>query len=469
MKITEQIFKPYDIRGKFPEQFNSETILNLGRVIGNYFGLDKNIVIGGDVRLSSPIIRSVLSAGLMEAGCNVLDVGLCTTPTIYFLAARNPEIDGGLMVTASHNPIDYNGIKVCDENGVSFHYDNMFSKVKEILGKGTISTVKIKDYGQQADFSHISTSQYWQFQKESFNPKKPLNVIVDIGNGSCYPIVKILESRNLNAIALHSEPNGNFPFMIPDPAKSASLRFIQDEMKNRDFDVGIGFDSDGDRVGFIDDLGKIISPDQIIMLFGEYLLQKKPKARIMIDIKTSRATYEYLTNLEAEVKFTRVGHSWIHETLLETRAIFAGELSGHYYFGFEYYGFDDAIFSALRLLEILSLKDQTLSTLIQKLPRYFASEEIRIPCADEFKQKIIFNIKDILTNEAEKTITIDGIRAEFKDGWVLVRKSGTEPVISVRAEAVHPQRLKYYQEYIVDLVTTEIDKFTKISRSEKFS
>jgi phosphomannomutase/phosphoglucomutase len=466
MKIHEHLFRQYDIRGKFPDQFNSETILNIGRVIGNYFGGAKKIVIGGDVRLSSPIIKSVLSAGLMEVGCHVLDVGLCTTPTIYFLAARNPEIDGGLMVTASHNPIDYNGIKVCDENGVSFHYDNLFSKVKDTLEKGTTSIANGKDYGQPADLSHISTSQYWNFQKVNFNPHKPLNVIVDIGNGTCYPIIKILESRNMNTIALHAKPDGHFPVMIPDPAKSSCLRFIQDEMKNHEVDVGIGFDSDGDRVGFIDDLGKIISPDQIIMIFGEYLLQKKPNAEIMIDIKTSRATYEYLTKLEAEVKFTRVGHSWIHETLLKTGAIFAGELSGHYYFGVDYYGFDDAIFSALRLLEILSLKNQTLSKLIHKLPSYFASEEIRIPCVDKFKQKIVSNIEDILINEAEKAITIDGIRAEFSDGWVLVRKSGTEPVISVRAEAIHPQRLKYYQEYILDLVTTEIEKVTKTAKNK---
>lgn len=461
MYIDEHIFKLNDIRGKFPDQMSSEIILQIGRSVGNYFGAKKTIVIGGDVRLSTPLIKSVLSAGLMEVGCHVLDVGVCTTPTIYFLAVKNPEIDGGVMITASHNPVGYNGIKICDGNGVSYHYNNLFSKIKDQLKNNTISMSKGIAYGQPIDFPHISTTQYWNYQKESFNPEKQLNVIVDIGNGTCYPIIGLLQSKNINTIALHANPDGNFPVMIPDPAKASCLKYMQDEMGNNEADIGLGFDGDGDRVGFIDNKGKIIQPDQIMMIFGEYLLQNNPKSEIMIDIKTSRATYEYLTKLGASVKFTRVGHSWIHENLLKTGAIFAGELSGHYYFGVNYYGFDDAIYSALRLLEILSQEEQTLSQLTQKLPCYFASEEIRITCPDKFKQKVVSNIKTKLDSEAEKAITIDGIRAEFDDGWILVRKSGTEPVISIRAEATDQKQLNYYQDYIIELVKKEISKISK--------
>ncbi|MFX0210643.1 MAG: phosphomannomutase/phosphoglucomutase, partial [Candidatus Hodarchaeota archaeon] len=395
MKIYKHLFRTYDIRGKFPAQFSSEMVLNIGRALGTFFGSEKTLVIGGDVRISSPIIRLILSAGLMEAGCNVLDVGVCTTPTIYFLAVRNPEIDGGIMITASHNPIDYNGIKVCDRNGVSYHIDNLFSLIKEMIEQNTMITVKNTEYGQPILLQNVSTSQYWQFQKDHFIPKTSLNIAVEIGNGTCYPIIELLKSKEINVQALHSEPNGHFPIMIPDPASPSSLRFVQEAVVRDKLDIGIGFDADGDRVGFVDDQGVIINPDQVIMLFGEQLLQKYPKAEIMVDVKTSRATFEYLSEHGAQVKFTRVGHSWIHEALLKSGAVFAGELSGHYYFGVNYYGFDDAIYSALRMLEIISNQEQNLSKIVRNLPQYPATEELRISCSEEIKSEVVANLKDI--------------------------------------------------------------------------
>ncbi len=461
MKISKYLFRNYDIRGKFPKHFSSETVLNIGRAFGTFFGSGKAIVIGGDVRISTPIIKSALSTGLMETGCNIQDVGVCTTPTIYFLAVRNPEIDGGIMVTASHNPIDYNGIKVCDGKGVAFHFNNFFSHIKQMLEQNTIVTVKNTEYGHPAFLQDINTSQYWQFQKELFKPKTSLNLAIEIGNGTCYPIIELLQSKKMNVQAFHSEPNGHFPIMIPDPTKPASLKFVQDAVIRDKLDIGIGFDADGDRVGFVDDQGLIISPDQVIMIFGEQLLQKYPKAEIMVDIKTSRATFEYLSEYGAKVKFTRVGHSWIHEALLKSGAVFAGELSGHYYFGADYYGFDDAIYSALRMLEIISNQEQALSTLVQNLPRYPVTEELRIPCSEAIKSEVVSNLKDLLQEEALESITIDGIRAEFEDGWVLVRKSGTEPVISIRAEATTFQRMQFYKEYVRKLVVDEIEEVTK--------
>ncbi len=461
MKIHEHLFRTYDIRGKFPDHFSSETALRIGQAFGTFFTPKKTIVIGGDVRISTPIIKQILSAGLMEAGCNVLDVGICTTPTIYFLAARNPEIDGGVMITASHNPIDYNGIKVCDGSGVSYHIDNFFTHIKKIIEQNTIRTVKNTEYGQPVLLQGIDSSQYWQFQKSQFNPKKSFNLAVEIGNGTCYPIIKLLESKKMIVQAFHSEPNGHFPVMIPDPAKASCLKFIQEAVNQYKLDIGIGFDADGDRVGFVDNQGEIVSPDQVIMLFGEDLLQKHPRGEILIDVKTSKATLEYLSELGAQVRFTRVGHSWIHETLLQREAIFAGEQSGHYYFGADYYGFDDAIYSALKMLEILSDQEQTFSEIIHGLPQYPASEELRMACPEEIKSEVVSNLIDFLKVEALKSITIDGIRAEFEDGWVLVRKSGTEPVLSVRAEATTVQRMQYYKEYIRKLINDEIEEVTK--------
>ena len=465
MKIHEHLFRTYDIRGKFPEHFSSETVLNIGRALGTFFGREKTIVIGGDVRISTPVIKSALSAGLMETGCNVLDVGVCTTPAIYFLAVKNPEIDGGVMITASHNPIDYNGIKVCNGKGVSFHIDNFFSRIKKIIEQNMIITVKNTEYGQPAILQDINASQYWQYQKDHFKPISSLNLAVEIGNGTCFPIIELLKSKKMTVQAFHAEPDGHFPIMIPDPAKSSCLNYVQEAVTRDKLDIGIGFDADGDRVGFVDDQGVIISPDQVIMLFGKYLFQKYPKGEIMVDVKTSRATFEYLSELGARVKFTRVGHSWIHETLLKSGAVFAGELSGHYYFGVDYYGFDDAIYSALRMLEIVSSQEQTLSNAVRNLPQYQTTEELRIPCPEEIKSEVVSNLKDLLKEEALKSITIDGIRAEFEDGWVLVRKSGTEPVISIRAEAITSQRMHYYEKYIRNLVIDEIEEVTKKTKN----
>jgi len=460
MDFQDHIFKTYDIRGKFPHDFSSTTAMNLGKCLGNHFGISRNIVIGGDVRISSPLIKSALTTGLLEAGCNVLDVGICTTPTIYFLAANNEEINGGIMVTASHNPIEYNGIKVCNEDGISFHINNLFQEVKRKLKGNLLSSAPIMSYGKQIIPNKINNDQYWTYQNNSFNPSSKLVVGVEIGNGTCFPILSLLESKGLIVKSLHSEPDGRFPIMIPDPAKESSLKFLKELIKEQKIDVGIGFDADGDRIGFIDEKGNIVNPDQVIMLFGKYLLEKSPKSEILIDIKTSRATYEYLTKIGATVSFTKVGHSWIHETLLKKGAIFAGELSGHYYFGLDYYGFDDAVYSALRMIEILSKSEKSFSELLKRLPAYPSTEEIRIHCPEEIKSKVVSNLVELLTKEAVNFITIDGIRAEFEDGWILIRQSGTEPVISARAEANNLSKLNEYRDYIQELITGEIERLT---------
>ncbi|MHA1995354.1 MAG: phosphomannomutase/phosphoglucomutase [Candidatus Hodarchaeales archaeon] len=458
--MSENIFRTYDIRGKFPQDISLKTVVNIGRAFGTYFGIQKNVVIGGDVRLSTPIIKTALSLGLMEVGCNVKDIGICTTPTIYFLSANHSSVDFGIMVTASHNPIDYNGIKVCDRNGVSFHIGNFYKEIKRIMDQNDYKIIKNNAFGQTSILEDVNREQYWNYQRNHFHPIKKLKLVVDIGNGTCYPILEVLKDKKMQVEALHPNPDGTFPVMIPDPAKPKCLKYIVESMNKSSHDLGIGFDADGDRVGFVDEKGAIIKPDQIIMLFGAYLLEKVPKGLILIDIKTSRATYEYLNDLGAEVEFTRVGHSWIHEKLLKRGAIFAGELSGHYYFGEDYFGFDDAIFSSMKMMEIIASREEPLSQIIAKLPSYPTSDEIRIPCNDNIKSKVVENVKSVLFTEAQNCITIDGVRAEFDDGWVLVRESGTEPVISIRVEADTKHKLDYYVKYVNKLVTNEISKNT---------
>ena len=460
LTLYNHLFRTYDIRGKFPDHFSLETVLNLGRAFGEAFGPMKTLILGGDVRISTPVIKSALAAGLMEVKCNVIDVGLCTTPTIYFLAAHNAVVDGGIMVTASHNPIQYNGIKVCDGSGISFHIDNFFSHIQrrvEQLEKEQISPVGNTEYGQLLQSTVVTTPQYWDYQNTHFHPQREISVGVEIGNGTCFPVIDLLHSKNIRVEALHSQPDGHFPIMIPDPAKPECLTYLQKTVLDNSLDIGIGFDADGDRLGIVDDQGQIVRSDQLIMLMGEYLLQKHPSADILIDVKTSRATLEYLTKLGAKVRFTKVGHSWIHEELLESGAVLAGELSGHYYFGGDYYGFDDVIYSALRLLEILTQADHPLSDLILNLPSYPASEELRVPCPDAIKSIVVSNIQRILTEKANKIITIDGVRAEFDNGWILVRKSGTEPVISARCEFDQIPQLRSNQNYMQELIFNEIE------------
>ncbi len=458
MVELDRIFRTYDIRGKFPEDYTLETAVTIGKAFGKLFGINKNVIIGGDVRLSTPILKTALTLGLMESGCNVKDIGVCTTPTIYFLAANNINVDFGIMITASHNPIDYNGIKVCDHNGVSYHFDNFFRQIKTFINQNSLTSVQKDLYGQVPILDGVTSEQFWNFQKENFSPERPANLVIDIGNGTCFPILAVLAEKQMNVEALHSEPDGTFPVMIPDPAKPECLKFIISKMKSGSYDLGIGYDADGDRVGFVDDRGNILFPDQAIMLFGKYLIGKNPNCEIMIDIKTSRATYEYLTELGAKVRFTRVGHSWIHEEIMRSGVVFAGELSGHYYFKDGYFGFDDAAFSSLKMIEILTKQKRSMSSIVEELPSYYSSNELRIPCEDNLKSVVTEKLKKRLISEAENCITIDGVRAEFEDGWVLIRESGTEPVISVRAEGHTQKKLEFYLEYVKDLVNEEISK-----------
>ena len=461
MVELDHIFRTYDIRGKFPKDFSLETAINIGKAFGKFFGINKNVIIGGDVRKSTPILKTALTLGLMESGCNVKDIGVCTTPTIYFLAANNDNVDFGIIITASHNPIDYNGIKVCDHNGVSYHFDNFFKQIKKLVNQNKLIDFPANLYGQVPPLNGVNSEQFWNFQKKNFAPGRSASLVVDIGNGTCFPILEVLTDKKMKVHALHSEPDGSFPVMIPDPAKPECLKYIISLMKSGSFDLGIGYDADGDRVGFVDDRGSIIFPDQAIMIFGKYLLGKNPKCEIMIDIKTSRATYEYLTDLGAKVRFTRVGHSWIHEEIMRSKAVFAGELSGHYYFKDGYFGFDDAAFSSLKMIEILTTQQQSISSIIEELPSYHASNELRIACEDQIKSVVAENLKKRLISEAENCITIDGVRAEFEDGWVLARESGTEPVISVRAEAYTKKKLDFYLDFIKHLVKEEIGKVKK--------
>jgi len=458
MVELDRIFRTYDIRGKFPKDYTLETAVTIGKAFGKLFGINKNVIIGGDVRLSTPILKTALTLGLMESGCNVKDIGVCTTPTIYFLAANNTNVDFGIMITASHNPIDYNGIKVCDHNGVSYHFNNFFRQIKTLINQNNLTGVQKDLYGQVPPLDGVSSKQFWNFQKENFTPERPANLVVDIGNGTCFPILEVLKEKQMNVDALHSEPDGTFPVMIPDPAKPECLKFIISKMKSGSYDLGIGYDADGDRVGFVDDRGNILFPDQAIMLFGKYLIGKNPKCEIMIDIKTSRATYEYLAALGAKVRFTRVGHSWIHEEIMRSGVVFAGELSGHYYFKDGYFGFDDAAFSSLKMIEILTKQKRSMSSIVEELPSYYSSNELRIPCEDNLKSVVTEKLKKRLISEAENCITIDGVRAEFEDGWVLIRESGTEPVISVRAEGHTQKKLEFYLEYVKDLVNEEMGK-----------
>ncbi len=458
--MIESIFRTYDIRGKFPKEISLETVVKIGKAFGTKFGMNKNVIIGGDVRLSTPIIKTALSMGLLEVGCNVKDIGICTTPTIYYLSVENSSVDFGIMITASHNPINYNGIKVCDENGVSFHIRNFFSEIKDIIIQNGYRVTNPFAFGQTSILDQVSSDQYWKYQNTHFSPSKPVKIVVDIGNGTCYPILQLLKKNEMQVNALHSEPDGNFPVMIPDPAKPKCLKYIIETINQTSYDIGIGYDADGDRVGFVDEKGTIVKPDQIIMLFGRSLLESVPGGKILIDIKTSKATYEYLKELGAKVEYTRVGHSWIHEKLVKEGAIFAGELSGHYYFGEEYFGFDDAIYSSLKMIEIVSSLENSFSEEIVRLPMFHTSDEVRIPCGDDIKTSVVKKVKERLLKEAQKCITIDGVRAEFDDGWVLARESGTEPVISVRAEADTKQKLEYYSKYIEEIVSSEIDKFT---------
>jgi phosphomannomutase/phosphoglucomutase len=412
-------------------------------------------MVGRDPRLTSPTLQSALISGLTASGCKVIDIGLAATPLVYF-SSIHYGVKGGVMVTASHNPPEYNGFKLC-RGGVSYSYETGIGEVERRIKKSDFRLVSWDKTGKIESQNIIP--DYVERVLKGRRLEKPLRVVVDFGNGSCGFAEEILRKLGCEVKVLFGEPDGRFPNHIPNPLLEETLKTLRETVLGWKADLGIAFDGDGDRVGFIDDKGRVVRGDQVLILFAREILSKYPGEKIIFNVLCSKAVIEEIKTLGGKPLMVRVGHSYVHEALLRENAPLAGELSGHFYFGKEYYGYDDAIYAALRMVELVSRVDESFSSLLDNVPTYVASPEIRIKCPDEVKFKIVEEFKRRLQSQNYNLITVDGVRVEVKDGWGLVRASNTEPALVLRFEALSQSKLKELEMWILGEVKKVLEEF----------
>jgi len=445
------IFLKNDIRGVYGDVLTTDFAYKFAVALSQ--NLDaKRIVVGSDNRASSPQLVSAIISGLLSRGVEVTPVGIVPTPAIYYITATE-DFDLGIIITASHNPKEYNGIKVCDSKGASYSYDNLFSIIKE-----TMLNLHVEQIDQEIpDRNRELVKKYTDFLRSNLVQDSKLNIAVEYGNGTTSLFSEVI--RDEEKTELGKDMDANFPRLLPDPAKEKSYVELKKEFTNKKYDMGMIFDTDGDRVGFTDETGAIISPDQISMLFLDFL---EKHSSLLIDVKMSKAIRDYANQKGYTVEFTEVGHSKVHENLLHKNFHMAAELSCHYYFNLGYHGFDDGLYAGVKFINIVKqIKNSgsSLSKIVESLPKYRSSKEFRIQCSRE-KQKIII---DTLKTHAEKNcaeiVDIDGVRCHFEDGWFLVRPSSTEERLSYRVEGVTEDSKEKYLNLINDVINDVINDF----------
>ena len=423
--INSNIFREYDMRGLADTDLTDANVYQLGRGFGTYYTTRRQttVVLGHDVRLSSPRIAGILNQALADSGCDVVFLGEVPTPLLYF-SLYHYKIPSGIMVTASHNPKEFNGFKVCADKMSLYGPD--IQKLRKIVEDGKF--VSGKGFLEARDI----VPEYVKHVTTGVNIEKGLKVVVDTGNGTCGPLMEtILKKLGVHPRILFKEPDGNFPNHLPDPTVPKYIEKLVATVKGGNYDCGIGLDGDGDRIGVIDEKGDIIWGDVLLALYAENVIRQEPGAKIIFEVKCSKGLVERIQALGGAPIMYRTGHSLIKAKMKQEGAPLAGEMSGHMFFADRYYGFDDAIYASLRLLEILG-KGDSLSKLAARVPKYFSTPEIRVETTDELKFGVVEKIKEEF-RRSYPILDIDGVRVDFGDGWGLVRASNTQPCWSSAA------------------------------------
>lgn len=455
--LNPEIFREYDLRGLAESDLHPGAVSHFGNKLGAYFlahGLGQ-VLVGRDNRLSSPGIRDALVDGLLRSGMLVVDIEVVTTPLFYYARVLY-NIEAGVMITASHNPPEYNGFKVA--KGPATIYGEEIQLLRRwcngeriprwLEAGGEVAAANMaynagKTHQQASLEQRTPVEAYLEMLKEKvcLGPR-PLKVVVDCGNGTASLLApEFLRRLGCQVVPIYCESDGSFPNHQPDPVSAANLRDLRARVLGEKADLGVGYDGDGDRLGVVDDQGNILWGDQLMILFWREILSKHPGALAIIEVKCSQALVDEVKRLGGQPLFYRTGHSLIKAKMRRTGAIFTGEMSGHMFFADEYYGFDDALYATGRLLRILSRTDKSLSALLADAPCYYATAETRVPCSDRDKFQIVEKLASHFKKNYE-VIDVDGARVLFSDGWGLVRASNTQPVIVARCEGRTPEALK---------------------------
>jgi phosphomannomutase / phosphoglucomutase len=434
--MNSQVFREYDIRGIVADDFDDEFVIDLGRGYATLLHRagKKTITLGRDCRLSSDRLRDALAEGLLSAGIDVVDIGVVPTPLLYF-SMLSWKMDGGVMITGSHNAAEYNGFKL--GVGPTTIHGAEIQRLREIIERRDFVTT-----GAMGSFSERAViPDYNEFIMSQFKLKPGLKVVVDGGNGCGGVIAAPLMKRlGLDTIELYTEMDGRFPNHHPDPTVEENMRDLVAAVKENHAAIGIAYDGDADRVGAVDENGKIVWGDELMVAFSRAILRDRPGATIIGDVKCSKRMYDDIAQHGGRPIMWKTGHSLIKSKLKEEHAALAGEMSGHMFFADRYFGFDDAIYASFRLLEIVSREGRGLAAILADLPASHFTPEIRLDCPDDRKFEVVRQAADFFRRHYE-VIDIDGVRVNFDDGWGLVRASNTQPALVTRFEATSEKRL----------------------------
>ena len=438
--VSKDIFRAYDIRGKYPEEINSEVFNQIGLALGARISSKNSdpVIICRDGRISSKELSDALVSALVKCGIEVIDIGELPTPLMNF-SLRKSKIKNGLMVTGSHNPKNYNGVKMVIDDLTIYgeHIQELYNLIeKQDFNK----TVKKGSYLKDTSIA----DNYIKHLKENIKIKTDLKVVIDCSNGITGPLVNnICKSFDLDYKIINESVDGTFPNHPPDPTNPKNLIQIIKVIHENKADLGIAFDGDGDRIILVKNDGEIIWPDQLMIIFSKQIL-KSQKGKIVFDIKCSKHLNDSILKSGGEPVVSRTGHSFIKKSMIENNAILGGEMSGHIFFNDRWPGFDDAIYAGARMLEIISKAEN--KDLLDNLPKSCSTPEINISVGDKEKFKIVKEFKKRMDFKEAKIIDIDGVRVEFKSGWGLLRPSNTSPVLVLRFEANSEDELKVIKE-----------------------
>ena len=439
--LSPLIFREYDIRGIADEQLPSAGVEALGQAFGTYLqrAAGKNICLGRDTRLSGERLHAALMAGLIKSGCLVTDLGIIPTPLLYY-SVYQQKADGGIMITGSHNPAEFNGFKAMTAQ-TSLHGEEI-QKLYRMMVAGDLIT------GSGAVRTFDIVTPYVEEIAAQFHWDRCVKVVFDAGNGVAGPVMQRLAQKlNLEPVELFFEMDGRFPNHHPDPTVEKNLAHLKAAVAEHGAELGIAFDGDADRIGAVDEKGNVVWGDILMLIYGREILTRKPGATFIGEVKCSQILYDELERLGGRPIMYRTGHSLIKAKMKEEHAELAGEMSGHMFFADRYYGFDDALYAACRLLEIVARSGQPLSAQTANLPKMVVTPEIRVDCPDEVKFDVVRRMVERF-RRTHRVVDVDGVRVLFDHGWGLVRASNTQPVLVLRFEAATPERLTEYRSEI---------------------
>ena len=433
MEITKSIFREYDIRGIYKKTLFEKDARVIGQLFGLEVGKGNTVNIGYDGRHSSKALKESLINGILDTGANICEIGLVPTPILYFSCVTNRS-KGGIMVTGSHNPKDYNGFKFVYEN-LPFYGDDL-KKLEKKAKKFSFSSKP----GKRSVFDF--QTKYINNIFKNYSQKKQINIVWDSGNGSAGHIMKKISNKiHGEQKLLFCDIDGDFPNHHPDPSDPKNLLFCKEDILKNKYDLGIAFDGDGDRIGVVDDKGRVVPGDILLLILAKELIKKKKNSVIIGDVKCSQILFDEIESLGGKSIISQTGHSHVKINMKKYNADLAGEMSGHIFFS-KNYGFDDALYAAVELIKILSCSKLKLSEIIDQVPKVFNTPEIRLDCADTRKFDLIQKISIRQKNTRKKIIDIDGLRVISKDGWWLLRASNTQPSIVLRCESKSLNGLK---------------------------